>query len=84
MANISVRNLDDNVQAELKARARKHGRSMEAEIRQILADAAKPAQEPADPFASFFDACREMGGVELELPPREFSAPIDLSGQEYA
>lgn len=36
MANLSVRNLDDDLVARLKRRAARHGHSAEAEIREIL------------------------------------------------
>jgi plasmid stability protein len=36
MASISVRNIPDHVVDGLKARARSHGRSLEAEVRAIL------------------------------------------------
>jgi len=36
MAQLIVRKLDDDVKERLKARARKHGRSLEAEARAIL------------------------------------------------
>ena len=36
MANLSVRNLDDDLVAKLKRRAARHGRSAEAEVRDIL------------------------------------------------
>jgi plasmid stability protein len=41
MAQIIVRNLDDAVVERLKARARANGRSLEAEVRQILEQSAK-------------------------------------------
>ena len=41
MANITIRNLDDDVVEELKGRAKAHHRSFEAELRQILSDAAR-------------------------------------------
>ncbi len=40
MAQLVVRRLDDEVKERLRARARKHGRSLEAEARTILEDAA--------------------------------------------
>jgi plasmid stability protein len=40
MANLTIRNLDDETVKILKARAKTHNRSLEAEIRQILADTA--------------------------------------------
>ena len=40
MAQLIVRKLDDDVKERLKVRAKKHGRSLEAEARAILKDAA--------------------------------------------
>ncbi|HNM82736.1 MAG: Arc family DNA-binding protein [Betaproteobacteria bacterium] len=42
MAMLTVRNLPDDVHRALKVRAAQHGRSTEAEIRDILEKAAKP------------------------------------------
>jgi plasmid stability protein len=44
MANLTVRNLSDEVHRALRVRAAQHGRSTEAEIRDILEGAVKPAQ----------------------------------------
>jgi plasmid stability protein len=41
MAQIIVRNLDDAIVARLKNRARTNGRSLEAEVRQILEQSAR-------------------------------------------
>jgi plasmid stability protein len=41
MASVTIRNLDDDVVAKLKARAKTHNRSLEAELRVILGDAAR-------------------------------------------
>lgn len=43
MANFTVRNLPDEVHRALRVRAAQHGRSTEAEIREILTMAVKPA-----------------------------------------
>jgi len=43
MAMLTVRNLPDDIHRALKARATQHGRSTEAEVREILAAAVKPA-----------------------------------------
>ncbi|MGH9315451.1 MAG: FitA-like ribbon-helix-helix domain-containing protein [Vicinamibacterales bacterium] len=40
MANVLVRNLDDDVLNELKAAARAHGRSLQAEIHEVLRNAS--------------------------------------------
>ena len=42
MAQVIVRNLDDEVVAALKRKAERHGRSLVQELRTILAGAARP------------------------------------------
>ena len=42
MASVTVRNLPDEVHRALRLRAAQHGRSTEAEIRDILERAARP------------------------------------------
>lgn len=43
MAVLTVRNLPDEVRRALRVRAAKHGRSVEAEVREIIAAAVLPA-----------------------------------------
>ncbi len=46
MANLTIRNLDDEVVAKLKAQAKAHHRSLEAELRTLLSEAAvRPSRE---------------------------------------
>lgn len=45
MANISVRNIDDDVIAGLKLRAHVHGRSLEAQVRAILEENSRLTRE---------------------------------------
>jgi antitoxin FitA len=40
MAQLVVRNLEDDVKTRLQARAKRHRRSLEAEVREILRNAA--------------------------------------------
>lgn len=47
MAEITVRNLDDDVHDRLKALARKQGRSLEETVREILRNAT--LRQPASP-----------------------------------
>ena len=70
MAAVSVRDLDDNVREQLRLRAARHGRSMEAEIRAILTEAV--AGDNRDPSLAHALLARfgELGGVELEMPRR--------------
>lgn len=42
MAILTVRNVPDDVHRALRVRAAQHGRSIEAEVREILAAAVKP------------------------------------------
>ncbi|HYD70863.1 FitA-like ribbon-helix-helix domain-containing protein [Azospirillum sp.] len=46
MATLSIRNLPDDVHARLRVRAALHGRSMEAEARDILSSACLMATSP--------------------------------------
>jgi len=46
MAQLVVRNLDDDVKAKLQRRARKHGHSTEEEVRSILRNAVAKEGEP--------------------------------------
>jgi plasmid stability protein len=55
MANLSVRNLDDDLWARLKRRAARHGRSAEAEVRDILRAALSGEAE-----SSFDDLAAEL------------------------
>jgi plasmid stability protein len=41
MAQLVVRNLEQSVKSKLRRRAKRHGRSMEEEVREILRDATK-------------------------------------------
>ena len=72
MATLTIRSLDDGVKAKLRLLAARHGRSMEEEAREILK--AGVAIKPASGL-NLADAIRRhiapLGGVELELPPRE-------------
>jgi len=43
MAMLTVRNISDEVHRTLRMRAAQHGRSMEAEVREILESAVSPA-----------------------------------------
>lgn len=67
MASIIVRGLDDAVKQQLSVQAKEHGRSMEAEVRDIL---AKAAQRPHIGMA-LLSVSQAVGGVDdLPLPVR--------------
>ncbi len=68
MAAVSIRDLDDEVKERLRVRAAEHGRSLEAEIRLILAEAVRgPGEHHLG--RAILDAFDD-DGVELELPGR--------------
>lgn len=48
MAQFVVRNIEEEVKKRLHQRAARHGRSMEAEVRDILCNAVKRDHEPTD------------------------------------
>ncbi len=70
MAALSIRDLDDEVRQRLRVRAARHGRSMEAEIRAILADAVSEPSETETLFTALLDRFGDIGGADLELPSR--------------
>ena len=70
MAAISVRGLGDDVRERLRVRAARNGRSMEAEIREILTTAVSEAEPSADLFSTLLERFGDAGGVELSVAPR--------------
>lgn len=74
MATITVRGLDDAVRDALKRRAERNGRSMEAEVRQILSEEARTDLAFPNALIRFHVDTRE-DPVELELPERTYEPP---------
>jgi antitoxin FitA len=70
MAALSIRNLDESVKRRLQSRAARHGRSMEAEAREILTDALREPADSAGLFTALMDRFGMLGGIDLELPDR--------------
>lgn len=74
MASITIRQLPEETKRKLKIRAAERGRSMEQEAREILrAELNKPVQSrvPMDIGKAIQEIFGRLGGVELEIPPRE-------------
>ncbi|HEY6682896.1 MAG TPA: Arc family DNA-binding protein [Propionibacteriaceae bacterium] len=69
MSMLTVRDLNPEVKEKLRQRAARHGRSMEAEVRLILAAAVEAGDEPLDLVASIRKHF-SGSGIELELPDR--------------
>ena len=69
MSMLTVRDLNPEVKEKLRQRAARHGRSMEAEVRLILAAAVEAGDEPLDLVASIRKHF-SGSGIELELRDR--------------
>lgn len=63
MSSVTVRNLPDETHRALKLRAAQHGRSTEAEIRNILQSAVQPKLGMGSALAAIG---RSLGGVEID------------------
>jgi antitoxin FitA len=67
LAQLLVRNLENSVKARLQRRARRHGRSMEAEVRDILRAAVH--QDENGPVAGFgTEISKLFSKIGLESP----------------
>jgi plasmid stability protein len=72
MASITVRNLDDDLKQRLRVRAAENGRSMEQEVREILrVELGKETAPVRDLGSAIHEIFKPLGGVDLEIPPRE-------------
>jgi plasmid stability protein len=71
MASLTIRKLDEKLKKRLRMQAARHGRSMEEEARQILADGLQGRRlalpNLADAIAALVDP---IGGIELDVPMR--------------
>lgn len=72
MASMTIRNLDENLQARLRVQAAQHGRSMEDEAKDILRAALSAEPSRSQSLVEAIRARIEpLGGVELDLPSRD-------------
>jgi plasmid stability protein len=67
MAQLVVRNLEESVKARLLRRARSHGRSMEAEVRDILRNAANEPEKPTKGLGTEIAALFKGKGYDFEV-----------------
>lgn len=69
MAQLLVRHLDDEVKARLQRRARRHGRSTEEEVREILRNAVREEDGARLPLGSRLAArFARVGLTKEEIP----------------
>ena len=71
MASMTIRNLDEDIKQRLRVQAAEHGRSMEEEARAILRTALTEAASPTNLAQAIRARFAPLGGVELDIPPRE-------------
>lgn len=73
MAQILIRRLEDDVKAKLQRRARRHGRSTEEEVREILRNAVRDEEHAPALLGSRIAARFAGSGLDEEI--------VELRGQ---
>ncbi|KAA0894271.1 FitA-like ribbon-helix-helix domain-containing protein [Oryzomonas rubra] len=71
MASLTIRNLDNDIKAQLRQRAARHGRSMEAEARVILAQTLNAPVREQDLAAAIQRRFAAFNVESLPIPPRQ-------------
>jgi plasmid stability protein len=65
MANLTIRNVDDDIVEALKSRAKSNNRSLESEIRQILVDQAR---RPSWRGAELLERAKRIAAMTPDVP----------------
>ena len=68
MAQILVRQIEDDVKAKLQQRARRHGRSTEEEVREILRNSVRDEQSEPTLLGSRIAARFARVGLTEDIP----------------
>jgi len=68
VAQFVVRNIENAVKARLQRRARRNGRSMEEEVRDILRDAVNGEDVPAGGLGTEISALFAKVGLDSDIP----------------
>jgi plasmid stability protein len=74
MAQILIRQLDEDVKVKLQRRARQHGRSTEEEVREILRNAVRDDQQPPTKLGSRIAA--RFAEIGLDDPIQELRGHV--------
>ncbi len=78
MATLTIRQLDEQTHVRLRRKAAENGRSVEAEVRAILAAAVNTPQ--SNFLVALHEAIAVEGGVSLELDARtDMPRTVDLA-----
>jgi antitoxin FitA len=68
MAQLVVRNIENGVKARLQRRARRHGHSMEEEVRDILRSAVKEAELSSGGLGTEISSLFAESGLNSDIP----------------
>jgi antitoxin FitA len=68
MAQFVVRNIENRVKAQLQRRARRNGRSMEEEVRDILRAAVIEAESPTGGLGTDISILFRNAGLTSDIP----------------
>jgi plasmid stability protein len=68
MEQLIVRNIETTVKARLQRRAKRHGRSMEEEVREILRNAVHEEDEPAGGLGTEMSSLFAKVGLDSDIP----------------
>jgi plasmid stability protein len=71
MASITIRNLDDDLKAQLRVVAASHGHSMEEEARLIIRRAMTQSESRSGIGSRIHARFAQAGGADLEIPARK-------------
>jgi plasmid stability protein len=74
MPAVTIRNLPEATHRALKARAKKHGRSTEAEVRLIIETAVRPADR-VRLGSELAELGRKYGGIDLQIERDQTPTP---------
>ncbi len=69
MATLTIRRLDDAVYERLRARAHSKGRSLEAEVRDILTERARSPDEAIERLRAFRQEMAKKHGILPDSTP---------------
>jgi plasmid stability protein len=78
MASLTIRNLEDNLKADLRLRAARHGLSMEEEVRQILRQALAPALPASSLSRRIQERFAGLDAENLPIPNRKPGRPAPV------
>lgn len=81
MAQFVVRDLDDDIKVKLQLRARRHGRSTEEEVRDILRNAVKCEGAAGQPLGTRLKARFAGIGLDEDIPELrgQPARPVDFA-----